>query len=312
MRSNPSASLRYAAFTVIELLVVIAIIAILAGVLLPAVGRTRAMSRQTKCLSNLKQIMIACGIYQTRNDDCVVPSYNMKPGTWDGTVDNPLDGWAAILDRDGCIATTDVTEKSQTRNVFWCPETLDLQGMAGGQTGTDPNKPKGYQEWPCGRVSSAADQVGMTILDRGFNKIIRCSYWINSYNPIGHTQTATAVNDQHYTASVGYTAADGAVVRNTRAGVFKRPSALIALADGVYAGKQGSVRLGVKDLRIGYRHDGHANVAFADGHVESLRSEQFPRAPASTNPSDEVYNENVSGPYTLYGDPETALAGIKP
>ncbi len=305
---------KIAAFTIIELLVVIAIIAILAGLFLPALGKARSMSRQTKCISNLKQIMVAMSVYQTRNDDYVVPSYNMKPGTYDGTVDNPLDGWAAILDRDGCIGATDVTEKSQARNVFYCPETLDIQGMAGGQTGTDPNKPKGYQEWPCRRNSSEdATQIGVTIPERGFNKIVRCSYWINSYNPIGHTQADTAINDQHYTGSVGYTAKDETAVSNTRAKVFKRPSALIVLADGVYAGKQSCVRLGVKDLRIGYRHDGQANVAFADGHVASLRSEQFPRALGTSGvvPAD-IYNENVNTPYTLYADPETALAGIKP
>jgi prepilin-type N-terminal cleavage/methylation domain-containing protein/prepilin-type processing-associated H-X9-DG protein len=51
-------------FTLIELLVVIAIIAILAAILFPVFARARAKAEQTSCLSNAKQMMLACLMYE--------------------------------------------------------------------------------------------------------------------------------------------------------------------------------------------------------------------------------------------------------
>ena len=88
---------RRPAFTLIELLIVMAVIAVLIGLLLPAVQRARESATGTQCKNNLHQIGVACQTYHDVQQ-CLPPGYTATASYVDGATDTaPGWGWGAYL-----------------------------------------------------------------------------------------------------------------------------------------------------------------------------------------------------------------------
>ena len=292
LRTAPRSAARGRAFTLVELLVVIAVIAVLAALLLPALGRAKEKSRQAACLSNLRQIALAARLYMDDNDGSLFHHHEgwvLDDGTQVDTLPTSFSGVAG-----GGMGNSQAEKPwviffqpyLQNRQVAFCPSDLtprsrvlatELAGYNGGITSAGQTPPAGSEQ-------AVAQAEHLTIE----------SYLLNSV--FTHKSARYALEKALY----GF-ATDQAISglpnpnfimfseRNSEAmnapdndafgsvnqddyDTWVGEAALVRWGNGPYA-DQGWIRAN--------RHGQRANYIYTDGHVENLtwnqaRNDQFP------------------------------------
>lgn len=231
------------AFTLIELLVVIAIIAVLAALLLPVMRSTKESANRTKCLSNLRQWGAATALYLADSAG-VFPGQGSNPDKADPKPTGPTNAWFQVLppyleeEPMAELWKKNAIPRPGDKSIFVCPSSKPVSTIPANN----------------GRIYYGDYAINLWIeaRDRG------CA-GNGTPEKSGYSEFLRISQIRHASAFVVWAESPQGMGDNGQL--------------GYEYGHTHAEYMGDPESGDAFRHNGYANVCFADGHADSYNKE---------------------------------------
>jgi prepilin-type N-terminal cleavage/methylation domain-containing protein/prepilin-type processing-associated H-X9-DG protein len=281
MRRGFRTSARRGGFTLLEMLVVVAIISILAGLAFPVITKARESARNAQCQSNLRQLSLATLQYRETNGSYpqyraeyppITNAYGVNRPRWQWIIAAYMGGWAQNPDAIIAAGNADPTYTNVPMDnpILVCPSmdssSSDTLSIRNGSYGYNFGYLGNNRTMVDGDNTTPTLRYPVTTVKEPTRTIVFADSRGGNIPHGGHSMTLDpphmVVRNDNLAVNSPYWQ------QNFFGGAY--PSGVGPTGVNPYGPDEGTPDIQVPFSPAQARHNGRANVAFLDGHVESL------------------------------------------